>query len=232
MKLIQKTDNIFQIEAETQYLLCMTFIRLQEFYESPFKDIRGRYFTLERYMDRYANENGNFTYPTDWNGFNVPGNVVRDFFDPYTFNFAYDMSKKEYLLYHELLNLDLIGPKSNPKKKFYLLGTHTEKGEEKNEALDHELAHAFWYLDSRYQRAQKENLGTLSKTATVQIHSALKWLGYTEEVFQDETQAYLSTCDAEYLEDIFEGKWPDLPVKKHQLIKDFYDAYRVQVAKI
>jgi len=232
MELIQRTDNIFQIEAETQYILCMTFIRLQEFYESPFKDIRGRYFTLERYMDRYAEETGNFTYPTDWNGFNVPGNVVRDFFDPYTFNFAYDMSKKEYLLYHELLNLDLIGPKSSPKKRFYLLGTHSEEDEKEHEALDHEYAHAFWYLDSRYQRAQKENLAQLSKKATKQIHEALKDLGYTEEVFQDETQAYLSTSTDEDLEDSFKGKWPDLPVKKRKMMKDFYDAYRIQVAKI
>ena len=94
MKLIQKTKNIFQVEAESQYDLAMTFIRIQEFYESPFREIRGHDFILEKYMDRYAKEYGNFTYTTDWNGFNVPGDIVRKFFSLNETNFMSSPSFK------------------------------------------------------------------------------------------------------------------------------------------
>jgi len=239
MKLIQKTKNIFQVEAKSQYDLAMTFIRLQEFYESPFKEFRGHTFILEAYMDRYAQEYGNFTYSTDWNGFNVPGNIVRKFFSFNETNFMSSPSFKERWLHTALINTGIL----RSEKDFYLLGTHTEKIEKKeadgaisislrDEALDHELAHAFWYLDSDYQKAQIENLAILSKKTTREIHEALEWLGYAEEVFSDEAQAYLSTSDSEDLEDSFEGNWPNIPKKKWKVIKDFYNSYRTDVAKI
>ena len=68
-------DNIYHFVYPNQYLLCSTHIRLQEFFESPFKEIKGKYFTLEQYMDRYAAEYGNFTYFSEWHGMNVPGHV-------------------------------------------------------------------------------------------------------------------------------------------------------------
>lgn len=227
MKLIDRSNNIYQVEAESQYELCMTFIRLQEFYESPFEEIRGRYFSLEKYMDRYAKEKGNFSYPTDWKGFNVPGNLVRDFFNTAKFSFGHDLSRKEYWLYHELFSAQLLGPRPD-QDKFYLLGTLTEtdeKGLESNEALDHEYAHAFWYLSSEYRQNQEENLSKLSKGATQKIHQALANLGYTEKVFEDETQAYLSTSTEEDLKETFSG-WPDLPASKNKAIKKYYEQYR------
>ncbi len=191
-------------------------------------------------MDRYAKEYGNFTYTTDWNGFNVPGDIVRKFFSLNETNFMSSPSFKERWLHTALINTGIL----QSGKDFYLLGTHTkefpkEKEDDgsisvslKGDALDHEFAHAFWYLDSNYQKAQMENLAILSKKTTREIHKALEWIGYTEEVFLDEAQAYLSTSDPEDLKDSFEGNWPTIPAKKWQIIKDFYNSYRTNVAKI
>lgn len=226
MKFIELPRSIYQVEVDTQYELCMTFIRLQEFYESPFEEIRGKYFSLEKYMDCYAAEYGNFTYPTDWNGFNVPGNVVQDFFNSAKFSFGHNLSHKEYWLYHTLFDADLIG--TGNKDKFYLLGTHAEtdkKGLKVNEALDHEYAHAFWYLSSEYRQDQEENLSKLSKKTTKAIHRALKEKGYTEGVFEDETQAYLSTSTEGDLRETFSG-WTDIPMPKYEAIRNCYQQYR------
>ena len=40
-----------------------------------------RYFTLEEFMDCCAKYEGNFTYCTDWSGFNVPGNTILEFIE-------------------------------------------------------------------------------------------------------------------------------------------------------
>ena len=70
-------DNIFHFSYENRYKLTSSFIRMQEYYESPYNDIRNKYFTLDYYMDVYAKENyGVFSYFEDWNGFNIPGNSI------------------------------------------------------------------------------------------------------------------------------------------------------------
>jgi hypothetical protein len=55
----------------------MTFLRYQEFYESPSKKFRGKSYKLLDFMKWYASENdGIFTYPRDWAGFNFPGSII------------------------------------------------------------------------------------------------------------------------------------------------------------
>ena len=48
--------NVYCVTYDTQYDLCMSFVRIQEFYESP--KFKGQYFTLEEYMDYWAEEFG------------------------------------------------------------------------------------------------------------------------------------------------------------------------------
>lgn len=61
---IKKTmplPGVIRLEFKNQYECCSSFMRLQEFYESPFKEIRGRFFKLDQFMDVYAKKQGNFT---------------------------------------------------------------------------------------------------------------------------------------------------------------------------
>ena len=216
------TNQIYLIEADTQYELCMTFIRLQEYYESPFEDIRGKNFTLEDYMDRYAKENGNFTYCEDWNGFNVPGEVVRKFFSTKHTEFMRNgASWKEKWLFTQLIDNNIL----RNEEEFYLLGTHKEEKEE--DVLAHEYAHAFYHLDEKYRQAQNEWLDCLPEKQKKQIRKALKEEGYDKSVYWDEAQAYISTSHRSDLEDIFESeKWPPLVVHIEESICENYKIKR------
>jgi len=52
-------SNIYLVIAPSQYILAATFMRFQEYHESP--EFKGRIFTVEEYMDWYAKTYGNFT---------------------------------------------------------------------------------------------------------------------------------------------------------------------------
>src|ERR1019366_973309 len=71
-------SNIFLVKFKLQYDLCLTFLRYQEFYESPNKRFRNHSFTIIDFMSWYSSAFGNgiFTYPNDWNGFNFPDYIV------------------------------------------------------------------------------------------------------------------------------------------------------------
>jgi hypothetical protein len=53
-------------------------MRAQEYYESPFKQIKGKEFTIIKFMELYSKRFGEnaFTYTTDWAGFNIPSKVL------------------------------------------------------------------------------------------------------------------------------------------------------------
>src|SRR5437667_5675479 len=125
MKVVNTFPGIYHFQAKDQYELTSTFIRLQEFYESPYKEIRGQYFELDTFFDIYAKKMGNMTYFTDWNGFNVPGHIIDDFCCLFL---SYDnFRQKEKRFYR--LSCD------NTTKSYYIIGTW-RKGD-----IDHELCH-------------------------------------------------------------------------------------------
>lgn len=181
MLLEEIRSKIYHLKFDSQYEVTSTFLRLQEFYESPFDDIRGHFFTLEKYMDIYAKHKGNFTYTLDWNGFNVPDTVVRDFFTL----FWVDLLNKEKQLYKTLSQIIA------KKNKFYLIATHKE------EDLSHEIAHGYYYLYSDY--ASKMNSIIYSWKSKKGFIKLLQKLGYCDNVINDEIQAYLATSKRSYL---------------------------------
>jgi hypothetical protein len=178
--------GVIHLLFKNQYETCSTFMRLQEFYESPFKQIRGKLFSLEQLMDLYAKQQGNFTYTCDWGGFNVPGHVVDEFFRLYDGQ----LLEKEKDL-RELVK-DKAG-KIAVGSKYYVIGMYGE------ECLDHELAHALYYLNDDYRR----QVNGLVKALPESVKSAIaKWLldkGYSKPLIVDETNAYLTTDDQEEL---------------------------------
>jgi len=173
---MRKTEilrNVFLLIFESQYELAATFLRFQEYYESP--KFKGKAFSLEEYMDWYAKENGNFTYYQDWSGFNVPSSALTPFhagrFKP--------LSKKE----QKLLKLF---PKS--RQRFYLIGLQASDGVPTSETFQHELAHALFFIDPKYKRTVLE---LLEKQNTTRTERELIAAGYHPSVALDEIQAYL-----------------------------------------
>ena len=163
-------DGIYLLRFETQYELTSTFLRIQEHYESP--EFHGRVFTLEQYMDWYVAENGAFTYFQDWSGFNVPSTALEPFyqgkFDPLT--------KKEKRLLSLFKNL---------QGRFYVIGIYKDgrKG-----TLNHELAHALFFIDDDYRHAVCQAMRDYDTSA---LQKQLAKAGYARHVIPDEVQAYV-----------------------------------------
>lgn len=83
-KIREILHNVYQVHFDKQSQLASTFLRFQEFYESP--KFRGRTFTRAEFEEYYTQEHGSFSYLEDWAGFNLPSDVLHPFlngdFDP------------------------------------------------------------------------------------------------------------------------------------------------------
>lgn len=163
--------GIYLLRFKTQYELAATFLRIQEHYESS--RFHGRIFSLEQFMDWYAERYGNFTYYQDWAGFNVPSTALPPFyegkFDP--------LSEKE----KQLLRLF----KDLQQERFYVIGIYDSgaKG-----SLTHELAHALFFIDDSYRKAVHKALRGYN---TTKLARQIAEAGYANHVIPDEIQAYI-----------------------------------------
>ncbi|MBR0781263.1 ABC transporter ATP-binding protein [Bradyrhizobium iriomotense] len=161
--------GIYLLRFKTQYELTSTFLRVQEHYESP--EFHGRVFSLEQYMDWYAEQNGNFTYYQDWSGFNVPSTAFAPFYSG-----AFDpLSRKEKRLLGMLARL---------RGRFYVIGIYQGGGS----TLRHELAHALFFTDADYRKQVREAMRSYDTRA---LGRQIAKAGYAQHVIEDETQAYL-----------------------------------------
>ncbi len=202
MKRIPTTDDrIVHINYETQYDLCSAFLRIQEFYESPYPSIQGKHFTMDQYMDIYAKETGAFTYFSDWSGFNVPGNYILEFWE----EFYSDMRPKESAI------VKMLTPYMRTAN-FYVIATYGK--EVSQDTVKHELAHAYYYLDEKYKTSCEPLLANLNPKLKAKMTTRLLEMGYTEAVVPDEIQAYLSTSDDGYLKKHFKMSKTEM---KHKL---------------
>jgi len=173
--------NIFHLQFQDRYDLCMYFLRYQEFYESPSPKFRNKSFSILSFMRWYSKKygKGSFTYPNDWAGFNIPANVIEK---------VHNLTIPDRNLYdYEMLNVYKHCKKSS--KDFYLIGS-IKKDED---VLNHEVAHGFFYTNKTYKSIMTKLTKSIPKDIRQSINSWLSLKGYTAKVFIDETQAYLST---------------------------------------
>lgn len=174
--------GIFLFEFNNHYDMCMHFLRYQEFYESSSPRFRGKSFEILDFMKWYTKKygNGSFTYPNDWNGFNIPGDTIHKVWqlginDRNIYDYEMHMAWKE-------CNARAGG------KKFYIIGV--VRG---NKALSHEIAHGLFFLNRGYKKEMVKLVKELPDSIRKNINEALKKLGYTPKVYVDETQAYMAT---------------------------------------
>ena len=172
IKKLKITDKIFLLVFKNQKEMASTFLRFQEYYESP--EFRRKVFTLKEDKKWYSSVRGSFSYYTDWNGFNIPSYVLKPFvkgkFDP--------LSKKEGAV------LELFSKK---RGKFYVIGVH-KRSKGTLSTLKHEIAHGLFYTDNGYN---KEVVKLLSGFDLSKLKKELGSLGgYHDGVLDDEAHAY------------------------------------------
>jgi hypothetical protein len=178
--ILRKNGCIYCVVARNTQELAKIFVRLQEFYESPFKGIRGNYFTLKQFKAIYSKDkDGVFTYYDDWAGFNVPGHIVVEFFNLFT-----DLSPRERMLKKMLAEPLASG------EIFYVMGVPRRQS---RSIVEHETAHALFYTNPSYKKAMLSYGHKLSPKVRAQVFKKLKSMGYSGTVKFDELQAYMST---------------------------------------
>jgi len=172
---------IYLIESGNRQDLAETFMRFQEYYESPV--FRGRAFSRDEFEAWYASENGAFTYCQDWSGFNIPSWVLEPFkngdFDPLT--------KKE----KKLINLF-----KNVPDDFYIIGA-TSQDEDCPDTIKHEFTHGAFSTCAEYRN---DVVRYLNDHGPSMIKKALRDMSYGDNVLDDEANAYLLTEPETFVE--------------------------------
>jgi hypothetical protein len=178
--------QIYLVIIPNEYDLALTFCRAQEYYESPFPTIRGKEFTLLEFMKVYSeNSNGSFgifSYPADWSGFNIPGEVILE---------LYSKRIKDFNIYDKTI-LEITKSIKNKKEKFYIIGA--SKNDIGGDGIvRHELSHGLWGIDKTYKATCLDILSHIPQETKIKLKEILLSIGYCEETIDDEINAYLST---------------------------------------
>lgn len=196
LKITEVRKSIFLLEFKDSYDAPMYFLRYQEYYESP--TVRGESLTLVDLMERYVKDNnqGSFTYPADWDGFNLPSKVIFE---------VHEKGIKDINRYDRfMLALAETFKTKVGGKNFYVIGTSSKD----KEVISHEIAHGLFSTNKKYRAKMKKLVKQLPSKTRKFIFKGLAKAGYHESVHVDEAQAYLSN----YLIDEVKRK----DVKKHQ----------------
>ncbi len=203
--------RIINLIYPSQYSLTSALLRVQEFYESPISAIRGKKFTFEEFFDAFDKQHKGENYFTKWNGFNIPGVIVRKFIREFTAR--QDFWEKE----HEWITAvkELSG-----KRKFYLIGSHTGD-KDHDRVVDHELAHAFYYLNKDYYVDMHSLYYQWNKANLKKVYKTFKKDGYSIPVYEDELQAYYCTSPMHELK-----KWKMDTGISEELLKRYRETFK------
>lgn len=188
-------DGVIHFNYSNQKQVAMAFCRIQEFYESDKDDLRGNVFTFEQFIDYYTDDTGKFDYFSSWGGYNVPGHVVDEFFDRFK-----DLTERELEIQKAVNQLN--------RDRYYIIGTSVDR----SDAIEHELVHAHYYLNNTYHHAVNTLIDSMDYDLRKKMMTCLKNMGYTDDVIEDEINAYLATSTMKYLKDKVK-----LNVKKSQV---------------
>lgn len=179
LKIKKKPYNSVWISADSQEELGETFIRFQEYYESPNPDFHYKIFTLGSVKHWYSITYGADLYTDTWVGFNFPSSVLIPFkeglFDPLT----------DY----EKVLLNLLKYRNDD---YYIIGAQT------NSVLRHELSHAMYGYSDKY----RTEINTYIKKHNKKFAKIQKYIlhkGYAKEVVNDEIQAYVTDNDDRFI---------------------------------
>lgn len=171
--------NAILVQTDSQSSLCNTFMRFQEFYESPNPKFKGQIFTIGQLKKWYSEKYGADTYARDWEGFNFPSWVLKPFIDGW-----FDPLTNE--------ELELISLFKYRSDSYYIIGANDEA------TIRHELAHALYAYDIQYKNA----IDSICKKYSKQLYKLKNYLldkGYCEDVLNDEIQAYVTDNDDKYI---------------------------------
>jgi len=183
-KIEEVRPNVFAVIVKDHYHRAMLFCRVQEYYESPNPEFRGKNFSIWDYIEWYSREHNDvFTYTFDWGGFNIPLNVAESCYSKL-------LKKGEFTPYDLEMNYivkTIRGMVGNGKA--YIIGAPTTE----DETFEHEVCHGLYATNKEYKVLVDEITETIEWQDYLKFEKNLLDMGYTAAVIPDEIQAYLST---------------------------------------
>ncbi len=182
------SKNIFALEIPDGYDRAMLFLRSQEYYESHFPEYRNNHFDFFSYMDHYRKwkKLDFFSYPDDWVGFNVPGEIVESVTHYALNNESFFPTPYDNIMSEVIAQ---IKQKIEPNSKWYLIGVDKLIGR----TIQHEIAHALFYINLDYRKEMISLAIEMERKVFDKIEDLLYNMGYDKSVIVDEIQAYMST---------------------------------------
>lgn len=191
MRVDYPCKGVIHLRFDCQRAITHAMVRIGEFYESPYADIRNKKFTVEQFLKRYADVYPEACYFDDWNGYNVPGHVVRSFF-----------TMQDFFSLDEMAILEVV--QSRPADEdFYLIATWQDCD------FEHELAHAFFALDHVYELDVHDLIAAMRLLHPDLLMRIENWLlagGYCRAVLNDEINGHVATSTvADWVDEGFSG---------------------------
>jgi len=182
--------RVFAVSIKDRYQRAMLFCRYQEFYESPYLEIRGKFFYWEDFMSLYKEKRkeGIFTYPEDWSGFNIPSKVIREGLDTFDKDKGpYDEIMSKIYYYCEDYPLRF----QKPRGRWYLIAANNMD----SSTMKHEIAHGLYYTNNEYKKGMNALISKMKANQYNKVKRSLTRLGYRDDkkIIDDEIQAYFAT---------------------------------------
>ena len=195
-------DRVFAVIMEDDYARPMTFLRVQEYYESPNPDFRGKHFNIWDYIEWYSRQKKDvFTYAFDWGGFNIPLPIAWECYEgkdkapkkgyngvrslPDSWKSKWDETMKDIVWE---VQSRMFNKKNRRDMNAYIIGAKDME----NSTFQHEVAHGLYYTNKEYKELMDEITQTIPTDIYFKLRKNLLDMGYTESVVDDEIQAYLS----------------------------------------
>ena len=200
-KITEVLPRIFSVVIQDDFQRAMTFLRVQEFYESPNPKFKRRDFNIWDYLEWYSScKGGVFTYTKDWGGFNVPLPVAWECYEgreksskkgfngvrslPDDWKSKWDQSMDDIIW---TIDARMFNKKNKRDNNAYIIGI-SEIG---SETFNHEICHGLYYVNTEYREKANSLLCTIKKSHYKIFSKNLLRMGYTKSVLKDEIQAYL-----------------------------------------
>jgi hypothetical protein len=187
-KIEEVRPNVFAVIVKDHYHRAMLFLRVQEFYESPNPEFRGKNFNIWDYIEWYSRRNNDvFTYTYDWGGFNIPLKTAWD---------CYEKLKENESPYDEVMDdiirtieMTMFNKKNTRNWNGYIIGADSTE----SDTFEHEICHGLYATNKQYKELVDEITIAIPFKEYQIFRKNLLDMGYNGIVIDDEIQAYLST---------------------------------------
>ena len=218
MKTQKLSKNIILFTFSNRKEITLAFFRMQEFYESPNTALLNKKFSVWDFLNESMSKNGEIGYFSYWCGFNIPSEVLSNWWKLH----VHDLTHAEIQIFDALYAQEI-----DFHEPFYVIGAL-----EKDKAvIKHEIAHALYYTDLDYECEMNESLLQL-KIHQLKIYKKMKKellkMGYNDSVIDDEVQAYLSSESPKYIQEEFGIDIKNVPeIKQMRKVLSKYNTFNL-----